>query len=149
MEHIFYDMEHICYPQQRRKQFLEAAEMIAKSIFDQFDDLLRDLVWFELRAFRRDKAFLGWLAVFAIVVPFSPFGLVPIHQQAGLSAHFAIKEFHPQFRAAFGPFIEFRLGADEAVVSQELHVAGKFIGPLFHILADPPFARFHDPDQAR
>ena len=124
--------------------------MVAEPRLDQLDDLLRHGVRFELGAFRGGEPILGRLAVLAIVIPRAAFGLAALgHEQPGLAPHLAVEELHPQFLAVLRPVVELGLGADEAVVAQDLDRAGELVRPLLHVLPHAPLTRLDHADQPR
>ena len=51
--------------------------------------------------------------------------------------------------AALGPVLELVMRAQEAVVGQDLDLAGELVRPVLDGLLHPPFARFDDVDRAR
>ena len=114
--------------------------MIGVMARDQSHHLAGYLVW--LKAQSRGKRMVRGqrFAIFLIVVPFAAFGLITLHQQASLAAHFAVEELHPIGFSVLGPLCKPLARAEEPIIIANLKRNANLGGPTSHHICDPPFS---------
>ena len=100
----------------------ERTETVAKPRFDKVQNLLDRVVRSELHRAGKGDIIGRRFAVFRVVVPFTTFWLISIHEKPRFSAHVAVEILHPQGLAAVGPAVELLLRADEPGVGLHCQV---------------------------
>ncbi len=77
-----------------------------------------------------------------VEVPLPAGGLVAIHQQAGLAAHFAVEILHAKLLAPLRPGSEFIARADEPAIEAKLDIDAEAFAPTLLHLEHAPFRCF-------
>ena len=136
-------------PRHGEPERLQVTESVGKPFRHQPQHRLRHVVGTGLPWAGHEQIGLGGFPVLLVEVPLPASRFLAIHQQTGLPAHLPIEVLHAQLLAASGPFGEFRAGAEEAIVRQDIHGQARIILPARDHLRDAPFPRFRQPYPVR